>query len=467
MIEVAKPIDPVIKALGEQTNHANEFRRFLYTQSTEVTNGTLIYNLMTRELLFLDTNETYDYEKMDINSATVKVLIKKWFIVPQKYDDYKLFKQTDQIMRLLAEASNNKPLHRFIIYPTLDCNARCFYCFELSCKRTTMTEKTANDVAEFIIKKSRGKKVHIMWFGGEPLYNLSAIDTISSKLSESDIIYDSEMVSNGYLFDEKIIKTAIKLWKLNLIQITLDGTENVYNRTKAYIYKNVESPFKRVINNITMLLNAGIFVKIRLNMDIYNCDDLRQLAVFLLDTFREYNNFYIYISLLFEKTGKSGTFRSISDKDKLNQKFREIERIIDEYGKLRKYDLSLYRSITQCMADNNTCTTILPGGELGKCEHYTDDNYYGSIYSDKIDTFYINKFKERVDYGDKCHNCPLLPKCIHLKACPNAQSGCDDYDRELNIRYLKEQMITSYERFKKTEKKKSSGSDNGIDYSMC
>ena len=43
------------------------------------------------------------------------------------------------------------------------------------------------------------------------------------------------MISNGYLFSEEIIDRAARLWELRNVQITLDGTEKVYNETKAYI----------------------------------------------------------------------------------------------------------------------------------------------------------------------------------------------------------------------------------------
>lgn len=71
--------------------------------------------------------------------------------------------------------------------------------------------------------------MRLAWFGGEPLYNAQVIDLICNDLVERGIGYESSMISNGFLFDEKLIKRAAELWRLRQIQITLDGTEGVYN----------------------------------------------------------------------------------------------------------------------------------------------------------------------------------------------------------------------------------------------
>ena len=67
------------------------------------------------------------------------------------------------------------------------------------------------------------------------------------------------MISNGYLFNDDTIKEAKEEWQLTKVQITLDGTEQIYNRCKAYIYKDVNA-YRRVIGNIHLLQDADIHV---------------------------------------------------------------------------------------------------------------------------------------------------------------------------------------------------------------
>ena len=71
---------------------------------------------------------------------------------------------------------------------------------------------------------------------------------------------------------------------LSNVQITLDGTEETYNKTKRFIYKDDPSPFKTVIYNIHNLLFNNISVTIRLNVDNNNADDIEKLLYYL---FRE------------------------------------------------------------------------------------------------------------------------------------------------------------------------------------
>ncbi len=161
----------------------------------------------------------------------------------------------------------------YTIFTTTDCNARCFYCFEKNAARIPMSPGSAEKTAGFIAGHCGGNEVSISWFGGEPLYNMEAIDIICRGLRERGIPFNSKIVSNGYLFDREIIGRAKVDWELRSVQITLDGTEDVYNKAKAYIYKGVNA-FRRVIGNIHLLLDAGIAVDIRLNIDTYNADNL-------------------------------------------------------------------------------------------------------------------------------------------------------------------------------------------------
>lgn len=81
---------------------------------------------------------------------------------------------------------------------------------------------------------------------------------------------------------------------LDEVQITLDGLEDTYNRVKAYVRKDDQSPFYVILGNIEVLLQQGIHVKIRMNLDEYNVDELFALADLLLERFHDYKNCSIY-----------------------------------------------------------------------------------------------------------------------------------------------------------------------------
>lgn len=125
----------------------------------------------------------------------------------QKYADH---------VRFIRRTMQKKPEHitNYVIFTTTDCNARCFYCYELGRSRIPMSVETAHKAADYISAHCGGENVSIQWFGGEPLFNKNIIDIISSDLAAKGVEYTSIMISNGYLFDDATVKQAVKLWKL-------------------------------------------------------------------------------------------------------------------------------------------------------------------------------------------------------------------------------------------------------------
>lgn len=446
-----------IGCLGKQVVNTNkEYRAIAYSLRVECEDGLLLYNNLTNELLLLNTEEQAELEKQDITSEAFKTLIEKWFFVPKEHNDVKLCNQLNSFMRMVTEAaSSNTPITQYGVFTTTDCNARCFYCFEAGRKRINMTEKTASDVADFIIKSCRGEKVTFRWFGGEPLYNSVAIDIICTKLRDSGIDFQSGMVSNGYLFDEAVVQKAVGLWNLQQVQITLDGTEEVYNRCKAFIYKDCESPYKRVMRNIELLLKAGINVKIRMNADEHNMEDLYALTDILHNKFGGDKNLTVYSHLIFEDTGNNRN-RTAEKQREIFVAHAKLVAYINSKGFETKYNLHDYLRYQQCMADCPSATTILPDGHLGRCEHFSEDNFYGSIYSDEKDYEVINRFKKVWVMPECCDNCPVRPSCLQLEECPDLpKQPCTDYLLKSYIINLRNRILNTYIEYKTGESQKT------------
>ena len=105
------------------------------------------------------------------------------------------------------------------ILTTTGCNARCPYCYEKGLKTVQMSEKTQNDVCNFI-KTSGYKDISIVWFGGEPLLNVQPIDSILSFCNLNGIHVESTMISNGYLVG-KYLDKIVNDWQIKKIQIKL------------------------------------------------------------------------------------------------------------------------------------------------------------------------------------------------------------------------------------------------------
>lgn len=440
-----------ISALGKQKIKVDKnYRPLIYTTEVAVDDGFLLYNNLTDELLFLTNQEKESLNYFEINNQICKTLIEKWYYVPEDTVDYILGDQLEEFFNLSLKNDYNRfDFNNYTILPTTDCNARCFYCYENGINKIHMSDKTAADVADFIIKYSHGNDITIKWFGGEPLYNDRAIDIICKKLASANVVFRSSMTTNGYLFDDDIIEKAKSLWNLKKVQITLDGTEEKYNKIKNFIYSE-GSAFERVISNIEKLLNAGIFVTIRMNMDRHNYENLFELVNFLCEKFKGYKNLIMYSQTLFDESSPKHADRTDDERDDV---FKN-NHILNDYIKKNLFSqfstLKNYLKHNQCMADNDKATTINPLGQLGKCEHFSDKYLWGSIYSSEVKTEYIEKFKKRVPLVGKCYTCPVRPGCLQLESCPNARR-CNNVLQKSHFKNVENRIVNTYNLWKKQQ----------------
>ncbi len=426
------------------------YRKLTYIVTLAVDDGLLVYNTITAELILLENNEIDVFNKNSVFSTNEKIirkLIEKWILVPMQHDDVKFARQFSKLMLSINKNIRLPYITNFKILPTTDCNARCFYCYELNCNRRSMSENTAHDVADFIEKKCLKNPIKLSWFGGEPLYNARAINIICEDLRSKGIEYESKMVSNAFLFNSENIENAVNLWNLKMVQITLDGTEKIYNRIKAFIYKDC-NPFEIVVNNMQNLLDAGIAIQTRMNMDEYNTDDLFELADYLHNRFGNYKHFAMYAHLLFEDSTEKIKNRTDNDRRVLIDKFISLQKHFRDLGYSRTKTLNSENRLVHCECDNDNITLIFPNGELGKCQHYTDDHFYGSIYSNDIDYNVINEFKEVLTITDNCDFCALRQWCLSPKMCNSLPRRCDKFDKKSRLHGLTNQMLVTYKKYK-------------------
>ena len=437
--QTAEPFDQLLK---KQVADAGQmYRPMNYVVEQPVDEGLLLYHTMTKAMLLLTPEEAETYKK---TPAALSQLIEQWFLVPQSHDDCLLSSQMRGVARMLKKKSD--AITDYTIMTTTDCNARCFYCYELGRPRTPMTEETAIRTADYIISHCKGEKVTIRWFGGEPLYNLPVISLISRRLKDAGVDYQSRMISNGYLFDENVIAEAKGLWFLKKVQITLDGTEKTYNRCKAYIYKDVNA-YRRVIGNIHKLQDAGICVSIRLNIDMHNAENLSELAEELHREFSNPKGISVYLYALFEEVKGS---KAIHDDEKRKYVFGRIANIearLKDYGFIKPHRLSRQVRINRCMADYDQSVLIVPNGSIGKCEHYSEDHFIGHIENKDRDTEMVEKIKEIRDKIDACATCFNYPDCVWLKICQD-NPNCYQEERDHKLHQLRQSMIRAFDKFK-------------------
>lgn len=404
----------ILQVLGKPAK-GDTYRLMYSVVRKDVPEGVLLFHMMTGELLLLTCGE---YE----HRYELPALYEKWFLVPEKTDDCKLIDQARAVLRMMRKKTGH--ITGYTVFTTTECNARCFYCYEKGIRQHRMSTETALETVEFIARNCGGEPVRLRWFGGEPLYNAAVIDIITNALRERNITFRSNMISNGYLLNTETVKKAKEQWKLTNVQITLDGTRDVYNRTKAYIYEDGGDPFETVLSNIGSCLENGIRVNVRMNMTEANAQDLKELVRQLSKRFGENPYLSVYSAVLFQIAHGDSNHAAV-----VNVRQRELEERIIECHLNNKGPLPKGIRLNSCMADNENSVTVLPDGRLGCCEHDVDTTILGNIREGITDKAAAETYRELTPREEACAHCFYYPVCVKLKKC-EAQP-CTAHFREI------------------------------------
>lgn len=439
--------DKIINFLGgyQRPKDYIKYRLCKYIFELEYDNIKILYNTLNGGICSLSK---YEYENMFNKKLFCGLwLYEHYFLVPEDFDEDYIMEEYRKVNSKLVSTNYLDNVSTFTIFTTLKCNARCFYCYELGMKnKKHMTLETADKVIEYILSCTCDNQlVNLDWFGGEPTTNMEIIDYITTILKNSNRNIKSSMISNGYLFDENVTKKAKYEWNLNNIQITLDGTEEVYNKTKKFIYKNDISPFKRVIANIHNLLNYNISVNIRLNVDNNNIDNIRELLYFLFKEFENDKKNGKYIGIYCFNIFEIGFERTKEQIIELNKHLIEFNTLIfdNNFGYFNN-DVIPGIKYENCMVDSNNNVTIDPDGNIGLCEHHFDKHLFSNVYTPEVRNIDEARYWQiKDDYTENCKDCKLKPICIKVPDCPSHRR-CRYNEKETQYNKISLGLITLY-----------------------
>lgn len=436
-MQIISPANETILKILKNFKRTSDSNRILkYCMQRPVDEGVLLFNLLTREMVLL-TEEEHSH------LLEQPYLKDRWFVVPEDTNE----KSYASFVRVFLKRQQKQDctITGYTIFTTMDCNARCFYCYELGRSRSPMSQETALKVVQYIKAHCGGKKVQFTWYGGEPLYNQTVIDTICQGLHRERVEYRSTVISNGYLFNEATVKKAVESWNVKRVQITLDGTEEIYNRVKAYIYKD-GNPYQIVLNNIERLLDASVQVCVRMNMDMYNAEDLLAVVEELGRRFGGRKNLMVYAYHLFKQDQTLAERHSAEEWKKREAAMTRIEQQIERYGFTNRGGIPHNLRMYHCMADSDQCVTILPDGHIGKCDHYSESEFAGHLDQEGLDQGIVAKFKETVPENPECANCFYYPECVLLRMC-SYQNVCFPQYRQSRERLTQRRMLNEYRNY--------------------
>lgn len=427
MKTIVEPKEHIEKLWGKQRiKEKSTYRMMRYVLREECDGRVLLHNVVTGRLVVLNQAETDVVNNLPMQFMPgMEQLVVEHYLVPVDYDEHQQVIHLRTILMNLDEAQKPKGvITHYTILPTTACNARCYYCFEQGCKTVTMTEETADNVVKYIDKHCGSNRwVQLSWFGGEPTVATSRIDQICEGLQERQIKYQSDMTTNGYLLDEKMIEKAIRLWKLKSCMICVDGTEKNYNKTKSYIAVH-DNPYQRVMENIGHLLKQGVHVNLRMNFDLDNYEDFADLVKEVLQRFDNRSQLQVRVHPLYgEHRNPEGKINHANN-CWFEKKIVELNTLAREAGLLERSRRLPSIEFRACQAYSESSVTIAPNGILVRCpEQFGEDQATGNVIDGVISEVALRAWKQYADL-EMCKKCCLLPICKRNERCLTRDTCC-------------------------------------------
>lgn len=360
----------------------------------------LIYNTLYNSLVRLNAQEFDIYNQMEnFDCEIAKAFIDNGLWVDTEIDEKVKYLACAEAYTLYVP----RPLS-ITITTTLKCNARCSYCYEKGVKQTDIADGTDDKIIEFIKLHNNVSEVHLIWFGGEPLMNMSFMDSLCNRLTEENITFSSYIISNGSLLNKDIIETKFPQWNIKDMQITLDGVKNVYEKIKNY-KKPEEGEFYSILNNIRIAAENGVFINIRLNIGRENGNSILELLKELDTVFYQYNNIVFYPAFL---TGEKNPLSEEERVEFVKEMLLSMNNIKKLTTSTKFYSLPRMHA---CMNGDPRSFSIDVNGDVFSCEQYVghEGNRIGTLGDDFRGSDLRGK---EIYFREECETCVFLPKCF-------------------------------------------------------
>jgi uncharacterized protein len=382
-------------------------------------NRILAYNSLKGSLALWNNEDSIKYynileeEAADEEDETVKQLFLNGFIKKEGFDE-------------LLELEKEYRIHRFdrstmilTIAPTMACNFGCDYCFQGSDKPNEEMSYEVQDAVIALIEKSASKikRLHVAWYGGEPLIKTSIIEALSQRIIKicdlHKINYDSMIVTNGYLLDLNTAKKLLGL-RVKLVQITLDGARD-YHDTRRTLLSGAPT-FNQILNNIKEFIDiVPISINIRVNIDNRNSAGIEQLLESLNTAgLSNKNNLKLYFAPIEAITsGCHNIAQASMTKSEYGLFEAELLSKAYDYGLVNLPYPPRFRG--SCAATRPKGFVIIPNGDIHKCWDTVSvpERKTGTVFEpDRLEQSNLESWQSWNPFEkDECRACKILPVC--------------------------------------------------------
>ena len=294
-----------------------------------------------------------------------------------------------------------------------DCNLRCVYCYgqggSYGTSRNLMNEDTLVKSLQYCFERFEpGKQISIVFFGGEPLFNVSIIYKAVAMINEFAISNGNEVnyniTTNGTILNDELIDFFIR--NKFRITISIDGGKEIQNTNRPF--STGADSFGVIENNINKLLENKIYPVARITLTKSNINSLVKAVKEIWElgihsvTFETVSTDDLSLSLsaedieLFKKQIQilsSKTYENI-----LSNRPEKFKKIMDYVADVKNVKLGQF-----CSFSSQKAIVIDSKGELYKCHRMLGEKEFcvGNIDKDVN----LKKFELDSKYLSTCSSC--------------------------------------------------------------
>lgn len=341
-------------------------------------------------------------------------LYKKGFIIDDCVNEMDLIKEE------YNNAKYGQEQFYLMVFPTQDCNLKCWYCYESHKPNTRMSQTVIGDILKHVerkLKESSIRRFRLGFFGGEPLIDFDRIGYplakgIKALCDNKGISFASFFVTNATLISDSMIS---KFEELNpYFQITLDGDKNKHNNVRIWKDDN-RGTYEQIVSSIMKLASRIPYTKdsddpritLRINYDNNTLRNLDSLLSDIKDINRD------QISIHFERVWQT--------RDAVDDVQREL--LINTITKFVKAGFIITHGIFRrksisCPSDSDNFYIVNYDGTIHKCNGRTlsDETREGYLNHDGNLEWDMKRRNFRLGIitfdNEACRNCKILPLCM-------------------------------------------------------
>jgi uncharacterized protein len=307
--------------------------------------------------------------------------------------------------------SEQHEMYELTLLPSLDCNLRCWYCFETHVKDSRLDALTQESIFQHmkqVCQNEHIKQIHIQMFGGEPLLYFKEelyplLSRIKQYVEDSGKNVNFFFVTNGVCITEEMIPLFVDLKAT--FQISIDGYRKKHNMVKK-IPGSGEDVYKRIMKTIHSLTTAyETYINLRINYDNQTLNHIEEVVKDIIDI--DPRRLGIHLERVWQTISKS---------DNTGYDMNRILGFIMANGFTVSY-LNLHRKHVSCKASNHNSAIISYNGDVYKCtgRDFTEAQKEGNLLPDGTIAWDRNKLEKRLSIrtydNEHCLSCKLLPMC--------------------------------------------------------